>query len=95
MGIGKPASQRGVYRGYHSETDIRRYAPQILSHTPVAIPPVCPGRLGRVEVWRRVSGLIASAFKSRCPFFHPSDRAGREWWDLADSGRVGKGPDVP
>ncbi|WVQ97959.1 hypothetical protein IAU59_005079 [Kwoniella sp. CBS 9459] len=36
------------------------------------------------------------AFKSRCPFFHPSisgsDPAGKEWWDLADRGLKGRGP---
>ncbi|KAI9635356.1 caffeine-induced death protein 2-domain-containing protein [Dioszegia hungarica] len=37
------------------------------------------------------------AFKSRCPFFTPSptDSAGRAWWDLANSGRKGRGPDMP
>ncbi|OCF40919.1 hypothetical protein I317_05278 [Kwoniella heveanensis CBS 569] len=34
------------------------------------------------------------AFKSRCPFFHPSvsDTAGKAWWDLADRGLRGHGP---
>ena len=37
-----------------------------------------------------------TAFRSRCPFFtpHPNDSVGRGWWDLADSGRRGKGPDL-
>ncbi|ORX34499.1 caffeine-induced death protein 2-domain-containing protein [Kockovaella imperatae] len=34
------------------------------------------------------------AFKSRCPFFHPPDNTGKEWWNLADSGMSGRGPDV-
>lgn len=39
----------------------------------------------------------SSAFKSRCPYFTPPvpDTAGRGWWDLADSGRIGKGPELP
>ncbi|WVF69916.1 hypothetical protein IAT40_004700 [Kwoniella sp. CBS 6097] len=34
------------------------------------------------------------AFKSRCPFFHPSvsDNASKQWWDLADRGLKGHGP---
>lgn len=37
------------------------------------------------------------AFRSRCPFFVPaaSDAVGRGWWDLAESGKAGKGPDLP
>ncbi|WRT64864.1 uncharacterized protein IL334_001800 [Kwoniella shivajii] len=36
------------------------------------------------------------AFKSRCPFFSPSpsDPSGKAWWDLADGGRKGRGPDL-
>ncbi|WWD22106.1 hypothetical protein CI109_106595 [Kwoniella shandongensis] len=36
------------------------------------------------------------AFKSRCPFFlpSPSDTTGRAWWDLADRGLKGRGPEV-
>jgi len=37
------------------------------------------------------------AFKSRCPFFSPppGNKASTGWWELADSGRAGKGPDIP
>ncbi|WWC59348.1 uncharacterized protein I303_101900 [Kwoniella dejecticola CBS 10117] len=36
------------------------------------------------------------AFKSRCQFFSPppSDQISRAWWDLADHGKKGKGPDL-
>ncbi|WVQ74055.1 hypothetical protein IAR50_003638 [Cryptococcus sp. DSM 104548] len=29
------------------------------------------------------------AFKSRCPYFHPSDRDSKSWWSLADKGLRG------
>lgn len=38
-----------------------------------------------------------SAFKSRCPYFAPPSAANnseRQWWDLAESGRNGKGPNA-
>ena len=35
------------------------------------------------------------AFQSRCPFFYPRESIGKEWWELANSGRSGRGPDVP
>ncbi|WVR04555.1 hypothetical protein IAU60_001562 [Kwoniella sp. DSM 27419] len=37
------------------------------------------------------------AFKSRCRFFtpSPSDPISKAWWDLADHGRKGRGPDIP
>ncbi|OCF58909.1 hypothetical protein L486_03402 [Kwoniella mangroviensis CBS 10435] len=36
------------------------------------------------------------AFKSRCPFFSPpsSDQTSKQWWDLADHGKKGRGPDI-
>ncbi|KAK8846834.1 hypothetical protein IAR55_005922 [Kwoniella newhampshirensis] len=36
------------------------------------------------------------AFKTRCPFFTPSfaDSTGRAWWDLADRGLKGRGPEL-
>ncbi|WVQ84163.1 hypothetical protein IAT38_006310 [Cryptococcus sp. DSM 104549] len=35
------------------------------------------------------------AFKSRCPFFAPpSDATSKAWWDLADRGLKGRGPNV-
>ncbi|WWC67854.1 uncharacterized protein I206_101771 [Kwoniella pini CBS 10737] len=36
------------------------------------------------------------AFKSRCQFFSPapSDTISKSWWDLADHGKKGKGPDL-
>ncbi|KAK1926500.1 caffeine-induced death protein 2-domain-containing protein [Papiliotrema laurentii] len=35
------------------------------------------------------------AFKSRCPFFAPAPGTpSKAWWDLAESGRVGKGPEL-
>lgn len=33
-------------------------------------------------------------FKSRCQFFQPTTEAGKAWWDLAERGRAGTGPDV-
>lgn len=41
-----------------------------------------------------VRQLTHAVFKSRCAFFHPSDVPGKEWWDLAESGRAGQGPEV-
>ncbi|ORY27760.1 caffeine-induced death protein 2-domain-containing protein [Naematelia encephala] len=37
------------------------------------------------------------AFKSRCQYFAlpAPGSAAREWWDLAESGRAGRGPDLP
>ncbi|WWC86990.1 uncharacterized protein L201_001871 [Kwoniella dendrophila CBS 6074] len=36
------------------------------------------------------------AFRSRCPFFSPtsSDPASKAWWELAEHGRKGRGPDL-
>ncbi|KAL0240324.1 hypothetical protein I308_106574 [Cryptococcus tetragattii IND107] len=35
------------------------------------------------------------AFKSRCPFFMPSDNTSKAWYNLADRGLKGHGPDLP
>ncbi|KAE8538286.1 hypothetical protein D1P53_005628 [Cryptococcus gattii VGV] len=35
------------------------------------------------------------AFKSRCPFFTPSDNTSKAWYNLADRGLKGHGPDLP
>ncbi|UOH81106.1 hypothetical protein LQV05_003768 [Cryptococcus neoformans] len=35
------------------------------------------------------------AFKSRCPFFTPSDTTSKAWFNLADRGLKGHGPDLP
>ena len=42
------------------------------------------------------SADVNLAFRSRCPYFAPavSDPVGKGWWDLAESGRGGKGPDL-
>ncbi|WVW78571.1 hypothetical protein I302_100527 [Kwoniella bestiolae CBS 10118] len=36
------------------------------------------------------------AFKSRCPFYQPppTDQTSKQWWDLADHGKKGRGPDI-
>lgn len=34
------------------------------------------------------------AFKSRCQFFQPTNDVGKAWWDLAEKGRAGTGPEV-
>ena len=80
-GLGGPARERAQYRGDHSETHVRR----------------CVRRASSCGITERGLTGGCTAFRSRCPFFEPpaGDAVGRGWWDLAESGRAGKGPDVP
>jgi hypothetical protein len=54
-----------------------------------------PGGVGaELRVWSTMwTTLTVPVFKSRCPFFVPGG-SGKGWWDLAEGGRAGQGPEV-